>query len=252
MSFIYDDEWAEDVLNETTTLPPIVLPVPNTTTSTSIPQANATIPNEVIDLVDDDDDATADTNDKDDDSDDSSTVVDGRTTESQSPEDGLGIPLAPEPWETRALNLSEAQYKTISLLLQRKSVFFTGAAGTGKSFIVQILKDVLRYLGLEEKIAFTAPTGVAACNIGGVTIHSWSGVGIASEPLTKLVSKVRGSGKAKMRWRRTEILVIDEISMLSDELFDIICEIGSKYSISYLLPYVILLPSTYIVCNCNM
>lgn len=50
-------------------------------------------------------------------------------------------------------------------------------AGTGKSYVLRVLQDVLESLGLSDKIAFTAPTGVAACNVRGLTIHSWSGIG---------------------------------------------------------------------------
>ena len=50
-------------------------------------------------------------------------------------------------------------------------------AGTGKSYVLRVLQDVLESQGLSEKIAFTAPTGVAACNVRGLTIHSWSGIG---------------------------------------------------------------------------
>ena len=127
-----------------------------------------------------------------------------------------------------AFHLSEAQYRTINMLLKRKSVFFTGAAGTGKSYIIQILRDVLRHLDIENKIAFTAPTGVAACNIEGTTIHSWAGIGLANESLEKILDKVRGNMNVRNRWRRTEILVIDEISMLPAELFDMLSVIGSK------------------------
>lgn len=54
---------------------------------------------------------------------------------------------------------------------------YTVATGTGKSYVLRVLQDVLESLGLSEKIAFTAPTGVAACNVRGLTIHSWSGIG---------------------------------------------------------------------------
>ena len=53
----------------------------------------------------------------------------------------------------------------------------TTILGTGKSYILRVLQDVLDSLGLLEKIAFTAPTGVAACNVRGLTIHAWAGIG---------------------------------------------------------------------------
>lgn len=49
--------------------------------------------------------------------------------------------------------------------------------GTGKSYVLRVLQDIMENLGLSDKIAFTAPTGVAACNVRGLTIHSWSGIG---------------------------------------------------------------------------
>ena len=48
--------------------------------------------------------------------------------------------------------------------------------GTGKSYVLRVLQDIMENLGLSDKIAFTAPTGVAACNVRGLTIHSWSGI----------------------------------------------------------------------------
>ena len=79
-----------------------------------------------------------------------------------------------------------------------------------------------------SKISFTASTGVAACNIGGLTIHSWSGVGIASETVDILLSKLARNQPAKLRWKRTEILVIDEVSMITSGLMDKLSEIGKR------------------------
>ena len=75
------------------------------------------------------------------------------------------------------ITLSVSQKRVIDTILARKSVFFTGAAGTGKSHVLRIVREVLESLGLSDKVTFTAPTGVAACNIRGLTIHAWAGVG---------------------------------------------------------------------------
>ena len=134
-----------------------------------------------------------------------------------------------------AISLSEAQMKVMHLIMSRKNCFFTGAAGTGKSYCVSVLQDVLAALGKTDVIALTAPTGVAACNIKGMTIHSWSGCGLGTDPIDKIVSKLEGFSKRaggndtpKERWRKSEILVIDEISMLSANLFNKIDEIGRR------------------------
>ena len=98
-----------------------------------------------------------------------------------------------------------------------ESVFFSGAAGTGKSFIVGVLKKMLNEMGMEDSMALTAPTGVAACNIGGVTIHSWAGIGIADKLWTRW-SQQSWQAASKGRelydnWKDTQMLVIDEISV---------------------------------------
>ena len=69
-------------------------------------------------------------------------------------------------------------------------------------------------------MAVTAPTGIAACNVGGVTLHSFAGVGQGGEPADKLYTMVARSEKAKQRWRDCKVLVVDEISMCDAGLFD--------------------------------
>ena len=59
-------------------------------------------------------------------------------------------------------------------------------------------------------MAVTASTGIAACNIGGVTLHSFGGVGLGHEKPEVLVSKIRKNKKAAARWLRTKVLIIDE------------------------------------------
>lgn len=66
----------------------------------------------------------------------------------------------------------------------------------------------------------TASTGLAACNIGGVTLHSFAGIGLGKEPAEDLVKKIRRNAKAKQRWMRTKVLVVDEVSMVDGDLFD--------------------------------
>jgi ATP-dependent DNA helicase PIF1 len=119
--------------------------------------------------------------------------------------------------------LSDEQKKVLNLVtLEGKSVFFTGSAGTGKSVlmreIIASLKD--KYKREADRVAVTASTGLAACNVGGVTLHSFAGIGLGKEPAEILIKKIKKNAKAKTRWLRTKVLVIDEISMVDGELFD--------------------------------
>jgi ATP-dependent DNA helicase PIF1 len=119
--------------------------------------------------------------------------------------------------------LSDEQQSVLDLVTQKKkSVFFTGSAGTGKSVLMRSIIAKLRQMHQKEpdRVAVTASTGLAACNIGGVTLHSFSGIGLGKESVKDLVKKIMRNPKAKNRWLRTKVLVIDEVSMVDGELFD--------------------------------
>jgi ATP-dependent DNA helicase PIF1 len=121
------------------------------------------------------------------------------------------------------ITLSQEQQRVLDLVVnQSKSVFFTGSAGTGKSVLMRAIIAELRKKFSKEpdRVAVTASTGLAACNIGGVTLHSFGGIGLGKEDVPQLVKKIKRNPKAKNRWLRTKILIIDEISMVDGDLFD--------------------------------
>ncbi|OAR02091.1 hypothetical protein LLEC1_06673 [Akanthomyces lecanii] len=128
-----------------------------------------------------------------------------------------------------AISLSSEQRHVLDLVVEQgQSVFFTGPAGTGKSVLMRAIISELKakYARESERVAVTASTGLAACNIGGVTLHSFSGIGLGKEDAPVLVKKVRRNPKAKNRWLKCKVLVIDEISMVDGDLFDKLSQIG--------------------------
>eukprot|EP01126_Amoeba_proteus_P036333 TRINITY_DN3699_c0_g2_i6.p1 TRINITY_DN3699_c0_g2~~TRINITY_DN3699_c0_g2_i6.p1 ORF type:complete len:617 (-),score=113.20 TRINITY_DN3699_c0_g2_i6:373-2223(-) len=123
----------------------------------------------------------------------------------------------------RFYGLTAEQGKVLEHVISGKNVFFTGSAGTGKSFVIKKIKKALLSLkchGDESifscRVALTAPTGVAAVNIGGQTIHSWAGIGHGQSS-----KQMKGAWKKTHRaqWRKTRVLIIDEISMMSSAMF---------------------------------
>lgn len=98
------------------------------------------------------------------------------------------MPTAPEKEKPVP---SKQQMEVLKAISQQKSVFITGSAGTGKSFIVEDALQILRGMYGEEAVFVTASTGLAACAIGGTTLHSFSGVGIGvNETKEQLAEKV--------------------------------------------------------------
>lgn len=104
------------------------------------------------------------------------------------------------------------------------NLFITGAAGTGKSFLLRYIIQEFekRHPG---KVAVTAPTGIAAVNVGGQTVHSFAGIGVwqGEQPRSMeraLLGRVKKSPASTKRWQETQTLIIDEISMLEPSLFE--------------------------------
>ncbi|KAI5452107.1 DNA helicase [Naganishia albida] len=127
--------------------------------------------------------------------------------------------------------LSIEQQQVLGMVLnQGKNIFFTGSAGTGKSVLLREIIAALRkkFVGKEDSIAVTASTGMAACNIGGMTVHSFAGIGLGTGTVEHLCSIVRKNKKALNRWLKAKVLVIDEVSMVDGELFDKLNRVGQK------------------------
>ena len=97
-------------------------------------------------------------------------------------------------------------------------------SGRHRRYIVAALRE--RH-GVDA-VAVTAPTGIAAQHVGGVTIHSWSGMGLGRGSPSTIIDRVCKSGPATRRWTDAAVLVIDEVSMLDSELFGALDGIGRK------------------------
>jgi len=116
------------------------------------------------------------------------------------------------------------QDETLRIMKTGANVFLTGEPGAGKTYTINKYVSYLREHDINH--AITASTGIAATHIGGMTIHSWSGIGI-KENLNKYdLDKIAASEYVNRRVRRTRVLIIDEISMLRAEtlsMVDTVC-----------------------------
>lgn len=119
--------------------------------------------------------------------------------------------------------LNEEQEKAFNSFKEKKNIFLTGPAGTGKSVT---LKKIIEYCKENDLlIGVTATTGSAALLIGGKTIQSYLGIGLGKESALEIFNyaKYRLSHIVK-KLKLLKVLIIDEISMMNDELFDKISE----------------------------
>ena len=104
------------------------------------------------------------------------------------------------------------------ILTMGHNVFLTGAAGTGETLLVNRFVRYAREHAIA--LAITASTGIAATHIGGMTIHSWSGMGIRDSLTDDDIDTIISREYIAKRFAKTQILIIDEISMLSGGFLD--------------------------------
>lgn len=133
-------------------------------------------------------------------------------------------PVPTVPTVYKEPELSPEQKEAFDAIRAGESVFLTGPGGTGKTFLIDHIRNKLA----GKTIAVTALTGCAALLLGSdaKTIFSWAGIGIGKDSREKYVNQLRMMKHLSKRWRETDILIIDEVSMMTPELLEILEYLG--------------------------
>jgi ATP-dependent exoDNAse (exonuclease V) alpha subunit len=126
------------------------------------------------------------------------------------------------------------QNEAFNILEAGHNVLLTGPAGSGKTYLLNKFINQLK----KKKIgvAITASTGIAATHIGGRTIHSWAGIGIKDKLGTREIRSLTKKSYLKKQLEKTEVLIIDEISMLHSyrlDMVDMVCRAFKKNTLPF-------------------
>jgi ATP-dependent DNA helicase PIF1 len=124
------------------------------------------------------------------------------------------------------MELSEEQKQAFNKYVRGDNIFITGPGGAGKSALIRMI-----YADANSKlkdIHVTAMTGCASIllNCKAKTLHSWAGIGLGNGETEYFINKIKKNKFLKAIWRGTNILVVDEVSMLSLKLFEMLNAIG--------------------------
>ena len=143
------------------------------------------------------------------------------------------------------IQLSDEQQIIIAKCIRGDNMFVTGSGGCGKSLIIRVLKNIYipskniddikhiidNYRDIEYRnIQVCALTGVASVLLqcSAKTIHSFSGIGISTSSNEQILKKIKNSSFYRKNWRETDILIIDEVSMMSQHMFELLDYLGKN------------------------
>jgi len=123
---------------------------------------------------------------------------------------------------------SKSQEEAFTKYKEGKNIFITGPGGSGKSKLIKDIQKDARNRNKEVQVC--ALTGCAAVLLEckAKTIHSWAGIGIATGSQQSIVSKIINSDFKRRNWKNIDILIIDEVSMMSHKIFEVLDAIGKK------------------------
>lgn len=112
------------------------------------------------------------------------------------------------------------QKEALEVLKRGHNVYLTGAAGSGKTYL---LNKYIQFLKAQRiGVGITASTGIAATHMEGITIHSWAGIGIRGTASDDELRAIAANKRIAKRFQRTQTLIIDEVSMFDANRLDLV------------------------------
>jgi ATP-dependent DNA helicase PIF1 len=126
------------------------------------------------------------------------------------------------------MQLSNEQECAFQRFKNGENLFISGQAGTGKTFLIKRMVQYLQENGTKYHICAMTGTAALLLNCDATTLHSWAGIGLCNGDRTKIIKSALKKRKKIINWLYPKVLIIDEVSMMSLKVFEIIETIARK------------------------
>ena len=127
-------------------------------------------------------------------------------------------------------SLNNKQNEAFNAMLNGQNIFITGPGGSGKSHVINLFVNYYKnnIQNIENKLYVTSSTGLSSLLINGITINQYSGIGTGEKDVEYYVKNIQKKKPVRERWKHTNVLIIDEVSMINSSLFEKLDIIAQK------------------------
>ena len=127
-----------------------------------------------------------------------------------------------KPQFTDDIEFTPSQQKAIDKYINKENIFITGPGGSGKSAVIRKIVEHADKTGVRYQVCGLTGCASVLLKCGAKTLHSWSGIGLGKGAIEIISHKVSANKYKRNNWRDVDLLIIDEVSMMSEHLIELL------------------------------
>ena len=127
-----------------------------------------------------------------------------------------------KPQFTDDIEFTPSQQKAIDKFINKENIFITGPGGSGKSAVIRKIVEHADKTGIRYQVCGLTGCASVLLKCGAKTLHSWSGIGLGKGAIEIVSHKVAANKYKRNNWRNVDLLIIDEVSMMSEHLIELL------------------------------
>ena len=130
--------------------------------------------------------------------------------------------LEEKPQFTDNIEFTESQQIAFNKFINKENIFITGPGGSGKSAVIRKIVEHAEKNGIRFQVCGLTGCASILLKCGAKTLHSWSGIGLGKGDIEIISHRVATNKYKRERWRSVDLLIIDEVSMMSEKIIELL------------------------------